>query len=62
MTSNLKQAIHKAMMALRDVDAILDGGEPEEIGELDDLDTEVLLDFSNLAGEVAIHAHAAADE
>ncbi len=61
MTCKLKQAVERAMSALREVDAILDGGDPAEIGDIDDSDAELLLDLSDLAGEVSSHAESLFD-
>jgi hypothetical protein len=61
MTNKLSLAIDQAIRALRKVDSILDSGDPDELGEIDDFDAEKLLDLSSLAGEVSIHADTAFD-
>lgn len=61
MTHELKQAINRAMSALRAIDSIIDGGDATEIGDIDDADGEALLNLSDLAGEVSIHADSLVD-
>ena len=56
MTDKLKRAIEHAMSALREIDSILDSGDPADVGDIDDNDEEKLLDLSDLAGSVATHA------